>query len=264
MEHQMTTPHVHPPTHEPQGRTALDPVCGMRVDPARASGGALVHEGVEYAFCSLHCRRAFDADPAKYVAAEPTVARAAHACCGGAAHAAAPSPAVEAPVAPPGTVYTCPMHPEIEQIGPGTCPLCGMRDRIFVSLAKILLQVHARAPAIPRPREHDDFSLIIGFQPVEDFLHLYVERRTHGIAFLRPIEGDPGNAFIVGLDQHAGVFFLLGHRGSPFLNPTKESPITDDRAAGSLQPKDRLSFQNAPNPQAATNRLWQFSTTGVI
>jgi Cu+-exporting ATPase len=135
MEHQMTAPHVHPPTHEPRGRTVLDPVCGMRVDPARASGGALVHAGVEYAFCSPHCRRAFDADPARYVAAGPAVPETAHACCGGAGHAVR-SPAAEAPAAPPGTVYTCPMHPEIEQIGPGTCPLCGMALEPKVASAK--------------------------------------------------------------------------------------------------------------------------------
>ena len=81
-----------------------DPVCGMTVDSHKAAGTE-IYNGVTYAFCSPHCLEKFRADPAQYVAP-------AHETHGG------------APMA--GTVYTCPMHPEVRQDRPGTCPLCGM------------------------------------------------------------------------------------------------------------------------------------------
>jgi len=80
-----------------------DPVCGMTVDPA-TSKQRFDHEGTTYHFCSAGCRTKFAADPAKYLD-----------------KAAAPRADV-----PEGTIYTCPMHPEIRQIGPGSCPICGM------------------------------------------------------------------------------------------------------------------------------------------
>jgi Cu+-exporting ATPase len=82
---------------------AKDPVCGMSVDPHTAKHRA-EYGGRTYYFCNPRCREKFVADPKKYLAAE-----------------AAPA----APVAP-GTIYTCPMHPQIRQIGPGSCPICGM------------------------------------------------------------------------------------------------------------------------------------------
>src|SRR6266850_1061364 len=82
---------------------ALDPVCGMTVDPAKAAGH-FEHKGTTYHFCSQRCLHAFSADPEKYLSPK-----------GG--HA---QPAKE------GVKYTCPMHPEIVQIGPGSCPKCGM------------------------------------------------------------------------------------------------------------------------------------------
>jgi len=80
-----------------------DPVCGMAVDPATTTHHAR-HDGSDYPFCSDGCRRKFIADPQRYLTPD--------------ADAAEPVPA--------GTLYTCPMHPEIVQEGPGTCPLCGM------------------------------------------------------------------------------------------------------------------------------------------
>ncbi len=82
-----------------------DPVCGMTVDPQKAAG-AVVHQGATYYFCSKGCAVKFQADPVKYV--QP---------------AAAPEPMQPEPV---GVEYTCPMHPEVRQIGPGSCPKCGM------------------------------------------------------------------------------------------------------------------------------------------
>ena len=82
--------------------TATDPVCGMAVDRATARHTTM-HEGARVYFCSAGCRAKFEADPAAYAAGRP-----------------APEPM------PAGTIYTCPMHPEVEQIGPGHCPICGM------------------------------------------------------------------------------------------------------------------------------------------
>jgi len=92
----------HMPGAAPAG-AARDPVCGMSVDPHTARHTA-THAGRPYYFCSARCRERFIADPGRYLA--PEEARAE-------------------PV-PEGTIYTCPMHPEIRQIGPGACPICGM------------------------------------------------------------------------------------------------------------------------------------------
>ena len=83
--------------------TVIDPVCGMQVDPARTPHHAQ-HDGHAFHFCSARCRERFVADPDKYLS---------------------PEDADETP-APEGTIYTCPMHPEIRQPGPGSCPICGM------------------------------------------------------------------------------------------------------------------------------------------
>jgi Cu+-exporting ATPase len=80
-----------------------DPVCGMQVNPETSPHHA-THQGQSWHFCSAGCRAKFLADPQRYLDA-------------------APAPAVEAP---PGTIYTCPMHPEVRQEGPGSCPICGM------------------------------------------------------------------------------------------------------------------------------------------
>ena len=83
-----------------------DPVCGMHVDPAKAAGTSQ-HEGQTYYFCSKGCKTKFDANPDTFLTP------------------AAPRPA---PAPPHGDAreYTCPMDPEVRQIGPGACPKCGM------------------------------------------------------------------------------------------------------------------------------------------
>ncbi|MEJ7747257.1 MAG: YHS domain-containing protein, partial [Luteimonas sp.] len=87
-----------------ESTTVTDPVCGMQVDP-HTTPHHVVHAGSDYHFCSARCAEHFGADPAKYLAASTT------------------APVVSAPA---GTIYICPMHPEIRQEGPGTCPICGM------------------------------------------------------------------------------------------------------------------------------------------
>jgi Cu+-exporting ATPase len=91
-----------------------DPVCGMKV--TRESVHHAVHEGQDYWFCCARCRTRFIESPGSFLA--PTD----DGCCSGHGHGASATPVA----APPGTQYTCPMHPEIVRDGPDTCPLCGM------------------------------------------------------------------------------------------------------------------------------------------
>ena len=82
---------------------AIDPVCGMKVVIATAKH-QLQHVGHPYYFCSGGCRTKFQANPTKYLDASTKVAE----------------PVIA------GAIYACPMHPEIQQVGPGACPICGM------------------------------------------------------------------------------------------------------------------------------------------
>lgn len=88
--------------------SAVDPVCGMHVHPETAKHRA-EYAGKPYFFCSGHCREKFVAAPEQYASSQP---------------------ATEEPrapgVVPAGTIYTCPMHPEIRRTSPGACPICGM------------------------------------------------------------------------------------------------------------------------------------------
>jgi len=88
---------------------ATDPICGMTVDEKTARSA--VRDGVTFFFCSEGCLRKFTGDPVP--AATPP-------CCG--SH----RPAAKAPAGRADAIYTCPMHPEVEQVGPGACPKCGM------------------------------------------------------------------------------------------------------------------------------------------
>ena len=81
-----------------------DPVCGMLVDP-RTTPYRQQHAGRPYFFCSAGCQSKFLDNPTKYLARSELTAP---------------------PAAPEGTIYTCPMHPQIRQVGPGVCPICGM------------------------------------------------------------------------------------------------------------------------------------------
>src|SRR5580704_10742247 len=89
-----------------------DPVCGMNVDTEKAAA-KLAHGGATYYFCSKRCAERFQHEPEKFLAAPS---------------AAGMESALMLPIEknPEGVRYTCPMHPEIVQVGPGTCPKCGM------------------------------------------------------------------------------------------------------------------------------------------
>jgi Cu+-exporting ATPase len=108
-------PHHHAPGEEAQSApkkgfslglapqpSAIDPVCGMTVDPDH-SAGSTTYKGHTYHFCAVGCLRRFEADPERYLSPAP-----------------APQPSA------PGTVWTCPMHPEVVSDHAGSCPKCGM------------------------------------------------------------------------------------------------------------------------------------------
>jgi Cu+-exporting ATPase len=85
----------------------LDPVCGMTVDPEHAAGSS-AYQGKTYYFCSKGCAARFETNPEKYL------------------HPGAPPEPMDAEITAAGVEYTCPMHPEVRQLGPGSCPKCGM------------------------------------------------------------------------------------------------------------------------------------------
>ena len=102
----------------------IDPVCGMTVEPATAAG-THTHEGKAYYFCSTHCLGKFRLDPAAYLKGKE---EGCSACATG--HGAHAKHSIQAD---PDAIYTCPMHPEIRQVGPGPCPKCGMALEPLVS-----------------------------------------------------------------------------------------------------------------------------------
>src|SRR5262245_30390528 len=90
---------MHMPATEPPS-LPIDPVCGMEVDPA--TDLHTDYKGTTYFFCHPSCLERFTGDPESFL------------------HPREPEPVV------PGAIYTCPMHPEVRQVGPGSCPICGM------------------------------------------------------------------------------------------------------------------------------------------
>ena len=99
--------------------TKADPVCGMGVE-VKTAEHIHDHDGESYYFCSAHCREAFVADPSQYLEE-----------AGSAKHGGTPS-------AQDGAIYTCPMHPEVRQDGPGACPDCGMALEPLVDIGPAL------------------------------------------------------------------------------------------------------------------------------
>ena len=114
------SPHSHDEAGKamPQGASdgpdsVRDPVCGMQVSAARTPYHAL-HGGTKYHFCSAKCRERFITNPVRSTDDAPQQVEVT-----------APAAVVQ-PSGTHATVYTCPMHPQIRQPGPGTCPICGM------------------------------------------------------------------------------------------------------------------------------------------
>jgi len=139
-----------------------DPVCGMTVDPATAKHHA-AHGGLDYYFCSGGCAAKFVAGPEKYL-----------------------SPRGPAKPADAQAIYTCPMHPEIRQQGPGSCPICGMAlEPLEVSL-----------DGAPNPELSD-----------------MTRRFWIGLALTLPVFG-------LEMGSH-----LFGYRGSPFVQFVLSTPV---------------------------------------
>ena len=139
---------VRPQQHAaaPGTTEVIDPVCGMTV--SNSSPHVAEFDQRTYAFCSAGCRAKFLADPTKYVSADKAAtADSSAGCCSHksqtvtpnrsshehtphshahAAHASDAPAKTQPSKVPEGTIYTCPMHPHIRQVGPGTCPICGM------------------------------------------------------------------------------------------------------------------------------------------
>ena len=93
------------PVLQSDNSSAIDPVCGMTVNPSKAAA-SVSHLGKTYLFCSTHCQHKFVADPAEYVGNVV--------------------PVVQPKATLTKTEYTCPMHPEVRHVGQGLCPKCGM------------------------------------------------------------------------------------------------------------------------------------------
>jgi Cu+-exporting ATPase len=93
---------------EKEAVVAIDPVCGMKVDRATAKH-RFSYNGQDYFFCGARCRERFAAEPEKFLKIREAEPKS--------------KSELEAPA---GTIYTCPMHPEVRQVGPGSCPICGM------------------------------------------------------------------------------------------------------------------------------------------
>ncbi len=159
-------------------RTAKDLVCGMDVNVANAKY-ALRHNKKSYYFCSAVCESKFEKEPERYTGETP-----------------APPPA---PV-PEGTIYTCPMDPEIRQIGPGTCPICGMA----------LEPDMPSADAGPNP-EYIDFlrRLILAGPLVLPIVILEMGGHVGGFEWMPP--------FISGLIQLAFALPIVAWAGRPFF-----------------------------------------------
>ncbi|MCM2353127.1 MAG: heavy metal translocating P-type ATPase [Pseudobdellovibrio sp.] len=102
--------------HEAKNNLVKDPVCGMMIDPATAKGGVSKFNGETFHFCSPKCKTKFDADPKAYLQAKTETKR-------------------ENKPQALDVEYTCPMHPEVRQMGPGSCPKCGMAlEPVTISL----------------------------------------------------------------------------------------------------------------------------------
>ncbi|RYZ41813.1 MAG: heavy metal translocating P-type ATPase [Myxococcaceae bacterium] len=101
--HPLTSPAARPPPSLEGGGPAIDPVCGMEVDPHVPRGGRWEHDGRTWSFCGEKCRQRFQEDPERFL-----------------------HPRTPPPTAAPGTTWVCPMDPEVRQDAPGACPKCGM------------------------------------------------------------------------------------------------------------------------------------------
>ena len=154
-------------SHHDTNAMVKDPVCGMDVDPAATAHHA-EHGGKSWHFCSAGCRQKFVADPGKYAGE-------------------APAP----PAAAAGRIYTCPMHPQIRQPGPGNCPICGM----------------ALEPEMPSEEEGPNPELV-------DF----TRRFWIGLLLTAPV-------FVLEMGEHIGLGALLPRATSNWVQLFLATPV---------------------------------------
>ncbi|HID81407.1 MAG TPA: heavy metal translocating P-type ATPase [Chromatiales bacterium] len=100
-----------------------DPVCGMQV--SKESKYRFVYKDEPYYFCSQSCQDKFQADPENYLASKKETEDTGHSCCHG-EHASYDHGSAAVAATDSDVIYTCPMHPDVRQKGPGSCPRCGM------------------------------------------------------------------------------------------------------------------------------------------
>jgi Cu+-exporting ATPase len=105
-------------TQTASAEKVLDPVCGMKILPEKAAGSD-TYNGQAYYFCGLKCLARFKDNPEQFLTPKSAAEHGHH-------HAAPPKPVATSSAATSSVEYTCPMHPEVRQIGPGSCPKCGM------------------------------------------------------------------------------------------------------------------------------------------
>ena len=112
---------------EPSADQVIDPVCGMKIDPSTAAAST-EWAGETWYFCAQGCHDRFVADPERFVQPDlessSSAAPSGGSCCGG--HAPTTSVASPGGSEASAVLHTCPMHPEVEREGPGSCPKCGM------------------------------------------------------------------------------------------------------------------------------------------
>jgi Cu+-exporting ATPase len=167
-------PSAHEAAHEAahdaahDGKTATDPVCGMKVNPDTTAHHA-EHAGQTFHFCSNGCRTRFEADPAKYLSPRRE----------------------EAPAGRPDAIYTCPMHPEVRQVGPGSCPICGMA----------LEPATVTAETGPNPELAD-----------------MTRRFWIGLGLAAPV-------FVLEMGAHLGAMMMLGRQASNWIQFALATPV---------------------------------------
>jgi heavy metal translocating P-type ATPase len=201
-------PHSHA---APEDKPFTDPVCGMKAaaNPEKSA----THAGTVYYFCSKGCVAKFTADPMRYLSPVKKEVTAAEL----------------------NAVYTCPMHPEIEQIGPGTCPICGMA----------LEPLHATA--------HEDTT------ELDDMTHRFWFSLALSLPLLLLAMGD-----VIGI--HPANW--LGHRANDWLQALLATPVVLwfgwpflERAAQSFKTRNLNMFSLIGIGVMAA---WLFSLVGLL
>ncbi len=204
-----------------------DPVCGMMIDSKKAAGKR-EHHGKTYLFCSTRCAERFAKEPEKFLAGPRTA---------GMEHIRASAEKNEDPVR--GIRYTCPMDPEIVQIGPGTCPKCGMalepmdiideqpsdpeydymRRRfwvsVFLSLPVLMLSMFIEALGFhPQPRIKNGAELLLATPVVLWCGWPFLQRFWNSLTNRSP------NMFtLIGLGTGTAYFYSVAATLSPQLFP---------------------------------------------